>query len=134
MRASVFIGTSLDGFIARAEGALDWLPHAGGEDFGYEAFMATVDVLIMGRNTFDKVMSFAKWPYGETPVVVLSTRPPGPAPVGAKVEWMAGAPTEIVSQLAARGIQHVYVDGGITIQRFLRAGSFSVSSSPEYPC
>jgi dihydrofolate reductase len=122
MRASVFIGTSLDGFIARANGDLDWLPQGGGEDMGYEAFVATVDALVIGRKTYETVLTFGTWPYGEKPVVVLSTRPLAAAPPGAKVERLSGAPEEIVSQLAARGMQHVYVDGGITIQRFLQAG------------
>jgi dihydrofolate reductase len=122
MKASVFIATSLDGFIARADGALDWLPPGGGEPHGYEEFMATVDALVIGRKTFETVLTFDSWPYGEKPVFVLSTRPLAPAPVGAVVECMSGAPAEIVSQLAARGIRHVYVDGGITIQRFLEAG------------
>ena len=122
MKASVFIGTSLDGFIARANGDLDFLPPGGGEPHGYDEFMATVDALVIGRKTFETVLTFDTWPYGEKPVVVLSPRPLAPAPLGAVVERMSGAPTEIVSQLAARGIRHVYVDGGITIQRFLQAG------------
>ncbi|MGH7580643.1 MAG: dihydrofolate reductase family protein [Gemmatimonadales bacterium] len=122
MRASVFVGTSLDGFIARANGDLDWLPHGGGEDFGYEAFMATVDALVMGRNTFEKVLTFETWPYGEKPVFVLSSRPLARAPLGARVEQMSGAPADVVSDLGTRGIRHIYVDGGITIQRFLQAG------------
>jgi dihydrofolate reductase len=122
MKASVFVGTSVDGFIARADGGLDWLPAAGGEEHGYDAFMATVDALVIGRKTFEKVLSFDAWPYGEKPVFVLSTRPLAAAPIGATVERMAGAPAEIMSQLAARGFRHVYVDGGITIQGFLQAG------------
>jgi dihydrofolate reductase len=122
MNASVFVGTSVDGFIARANGDLDWLPQGGDEEHGYDAFIATVDALVIGRNTFEKVLTFDAWPYGEKPVFVLSTRPLPPAPLGSRVEWMSGAPAEIVSQLAARGIRHVYVDGGITIQRFLEAG------------
>jgi dihydrofolate reductase len=122
MKASVFIGTSLDGFIARANGDLDFLPPGGGEPHGYAEFMATVDALVIGRKTFDTVLSFDKWPYGEKPVVVLSTRPLAPAPPGAVVERMSGTPAEILSQLAARGIRHIYVDGGITIQRFLQDG------------
>lgn len=122
MKASVFVGISLDGFIARRNGDLDWLPHGTGEDLGYDAFMATVDALVMGRNTYDKILTFEKWPYGERPVFVLSSRPLTPAPPGAKVERMSGAPAEIVSTLAARGIRHAYVDGGVTIQRFLQAG------------
>ena len=122
VNASVFIGTSLDGFIARVDGGLDWLPAGGGEPHGYDEFMATVDVLIIGRNTFETVLSFDAWPYGAKPVVVLSTHPLAPAPPDAVVERMSGAPAEIVSQLDARGVRHAYVDGGITIQRFLQAG------------
>jgi dihydrofolate reductase len=84
--------------------------------------MATVDALVIGRHTFETVLAFDQWPYGKTPVFVLSTRPLAPAPAEAVVARMSGAATEIVSQLAARGLQHIYVDGGITIQRFLEAG------------
>jgi dihydrofolate reductase len=122
LEASVFIGASLDGFIARTDGALDWLPTEGVEPHGYDEFIATVDALVIGRNTFETVLTFDAWPYGEKPVFVLSSRPIPPAPIGAVVEWMSGAPSEIVSQLAARGVGHIYVDGGITIQRFLQAG------------
>ena len=122
MKTSVFIGTSVDGFIARADGALDFLPPGGGEPHGYDEFMATVDALVIGRKTFETVLAFDEWPYAEKPVFVLSTRALATPPAGAIVERMSGAPADIVSQLAARGIKHVYVDGGITIQRFLRAG------------
>jgi dihydrofolate reductase len=122
MKASVFIGTSVDGFIARRDGALDFLPPGGGEPHGYEEFMATVDALVIGRNTYETVLAFDTWPYGEKLVIVLSTRPIAPAPAGAVVEQMSGEPAEIVAQLEARDIRHIYVDGGITIQRFLTAG------------
>ena len=122
MRASVFIGTSLDGFIARVNGDFDFLSPAGDEPHGYDEFMATVDALVIGRNTFETILAFDAWPYGEKPVFVLSTRPLASTPAGAVVERMSGDPAEIVLQLEARGIRHVYVDGGITIQRFLQAG------------
>jgi len=122
VKASVFIGTSLDGFIARVNGDLDFLPPDGGEPHGYDEFMATVDGLVIGRKTFETVLTFDAWPYGEKPVFVLSTRTLAPAPPGAVVERLSGDPHEIVSQLEGRGIRHVYVDGGITIQRFLQAG------------
>jgi dihydrofolate reductase len=122
MKASVFVGTSLDGFIARANGALDFLPAGGGEPHGYDEFMATVDALVIGRKTFETVLAFDAWPYGEKPVFVLSTHELAPAPPAAVVEHLSGNPAEIVSELAARGIGHIYVDGGITIQRFLQAG------------
>ena len=122
MKASVFIGTSLDGFIARLDGSLDFLPPGGGEAHGYEEFMASVDALIIGRKTYETVLAFDSWPYGEKPVFVLSTRPLAPAPDAAVVERLSGPLAAIPGQLAARGIHHVYVDGGITIQGFLQAG------------
>ena len=123
MRASVFIGTSVDGFIARPDGALDFLPPGGGEEHGYEAFMASVDALVIGRGTFETVLKFEEWPYGNKRVVVLSSRPLDFSPVrGGRVEQMGGSPREIVDRLDAQGVRHAYVDGGVTIQRFLRAG------------
>lgn len=122
MQASVFIATSLDGFIARTNDDLDWLPPGGGEEHGYEAFMATVDALVIGRRTYEKVLTFDTWPYGDQPVFVLSTQALAPAPEGARVERLQGDPADILNQLEGRGRHHVYVDGGVTIQGFLRAG------------
>src|SRR5262245_933754 len=104
MKASVFIGTSLDGFIARPNGDLDFLPAAGGEPHGYEEFMATVDALVIGRKTYETVLAFKQWPYGKKPVFVLSTRPLAPAPPEATVEHIAGNPQQIVAKLEDRGI------------------------------
>jgi dihydrofolate reductase len=84
--------------------------------------MASVDALVIGRKTYETVLAFETWPYGPKPVFVLSSRPPAPAPASAVVEHMSGDPADIVRQLAARGIKHIYVDGGITVQRFLNAG------------
>jgi dihydrofolate reductase len=123
MKASVFIGTSLDGFIARKNGDFDFLPSGGGEPHGYNEFIATVDTIVIGRKTFETVLPMKPWPYGNKRVVVLSSRPQDFSKVvGGVVEQMSGSPAEIVSQLAATGSQHIYVDGGITIQNFLRAG------------
>jgi dihydrofolate reductase len=123
MKLSVFIGTSLDGFIARKNGDLDFLPPGGGEPHGYNEFIASVDAIVIGRNTFEKVLTMKPWPYGDKRVVVLSGSPVDfSAVVGGVVEQMAGSPAEIVSKLAATGANHLYIDGGITIQRFLRAG------------
>ena len=123
MAASVFIGTSVDGFIARPNGALDFLPAGGGEPHGYDEFIASVDALVIGRNTFEIVLAFPEWPYGKKRVVVLSSRPLDFSGVkGGVVEQMSGPPVEIMAKLTARGINHIYVDGGITVQQFLRAG------------
>jgi dihydrofolate reductase len=122
MNASVFIATSLDGFIARPDGAIDWLPNDG-QAHGYEEFIATVDAIVMGRHTFETVLSFGAWPFGKMPVVVLTSRPSDVSiPTGARCELMSGSPQEVVARLAARGFGYVYIDGGVTIQRFLAAG------------
>src|SRR5271168_2093033 len=123
MTVTVFVGTSVDGFMARPNGDLDFLPEGGGEPHGYDEFMASVDALVIGRKTFETVLSFPVWPYGNKRVVVLSSTPVDlSAARGGIVEQMAGPPAEIVAKLAATGAHNLYVDGGITIQRFLRAG------------
>ena len=70
MTVCVFIGVSVDGFIARSNGDLDFLPEGGGEPHGYNEFIATVDAIVIGRNTFEKVLTFGDWPYGDKRVVV----------------------------------------------------------------
>ncbi|HTE47362.1 MAG TPA: dihydrofolate reductase family protein, partial [Gemmatimonadaceae bacterium] len=123
MKASVFIATSLDGFIARLDGAIDWLPGDGGEAHGYDEFMATVDALVMGRKTFETVLTFGSWPFGSRPVIVLTSNPAAlVAPAGAVCTIMSGTPEDVVTTLAARGLNNLYIDGGVTIQRFLEAG------------
>ncbi|HET9407879.1 MAG TPA: dihydrofolate reductase family protein [Candidatus Sulfotelmatobacter sp.] len=123
MRFLVFIGTSLDGFIARPNGQLDFLPPGGGEPHGYNEFIAQIDTLLIGRKTYETVLAFEEWPYGERRVVVLSSRSLDFSKVrGGRVEQMSGTPEEIAAKLEATGAKNVYVDGGITIQRFLRAG------------
>lgn len=123
---AVFVGVSLDGFIARPNGDLDWLMGEGdGGEHGYNEFIAGIDTIVMGRKTFEKILTFDKWYYGDKRVVVLSCRfvdLPAARSRGGVVEQMAGPPAEIVSKLEANGARHLYVDGGIAIQGFLRAG------------
>lgn len=122
MPASVFVGTSVDGFIARRNGEFDFLPEQC-EPHGYEEFIETIDAIVIGRNTFEVVLQFANWPYGDKKVVVLSSNNINLSSVrGGNVQQMAGEPANIVSDLAASGAHRLYVDGGVTIQRFLRAG------------
>lgn len=126
MRASVFIATTLDGFIARQNGEIDWLgesPGGNGEDYGYKKFMSTVDVLVMGRHTYERALTFRDWPYRDKPVVVLSSRALRiPSQLARSVKAMSGSPIEVVSRLSKRGAEHLYIDGGRTIQGFLAAG------------
>jgi dihydrofolate reductase len=123
MRVSVFVGTSVDGFIARPNGDLDFLPPDGGEPHGYDEFIASVDTIVIGRKTFETVLTLGPWPYVKKRVVVLSSGPVdlSVVPDGA-AEHRNGSPQQIASQLASSGANHVYVDGGVTIQGFLRAG------------
>lgn len=120
---SVFIGMSVDGFIARRNGTFDFLDEGGGEPHGYTEFFAGVDALVIGRKTFETVLAFPEWPYEDKPVVVLSSGTLDLFGVrGRRVTQMSGAPREIVSKLEGMGIKHAYLDGGDTIQRFLRDG------------
>ncbi len=128
MKLSVFCGVSVDGFLARPNGALDFLDAGGQEPHGFDEFFSSTDVIVIGRKTFEVVLGFGTWPYGTKPVVVLSSQLLDFSSIqfssiqDGVVEQMAGEPAEIVSRLDARGFQHAYIDGGITIQSFLAAG------------
>jgi dihydrofolate reductase len=123
VKVSVFCGVSVDGFLARRDDTLDFLDHGGQEPHGFEQFFGSVDVIVMGRRTFDVVLTFGAWPYGKKPVVVLSSRALDVSSVkDAVLERMSGEPAEIVDALKTRGFTHAYIDGGITVQRFLAAG------------
>lgn len=133
MKLSVFVGVSLDGFIARRNGEYDFLHIEPSEPNGYDEFIATVDTIVIGRNTFEVVHRFPSWPYGERRVVVLSHRPLDLGGIAGRVERMSGEPAQIVQQLAADGSQHVYVDGGVTVQEFLRGGQIHHLTINRYP-
>ncbi len=125
MRATVYVATSLDGFIARENGSIDWLPpvEEDGEDYGYREFMDSVDAIVMGRRTYETVLSFGSWPYGKKPVLVLSSRQVEISQeIAGTVEAMSASPQEVVRRFAERGFNHLYIDGGKTIQGFLREG------------
>ena len=138
LKISVYIATSLDGFIARSDGSLDWLEGSSGdvadsdstgegtvEDYGFWEFFNTVDTMVMGRGTFEFVAGTGQWVYeGKRVIVLSSTLAAGDVPehLRGKVEILSMSTRELVSKLAAEGAEHVYVDGGVTIQRFLRAG------------
>ncbi len=125
---SVFIATSLDGFIARPDGSLDWLDAANsmvpaGEDCGYAAFLSTVDTLVMGRKTFEQVLTFGEWPYGFMPVVVMSHHIDSlPSNSPQTVMSSRETPGDLVARLSAEGYRHLYIDGGLTVQSFFAEG------------
>ncbi len=124
---SVYIATSLDGFIAKPDGDVEWLHDPSftieGEDFGYSRFISSIDALIMGRKTFEKVLTFGDWPY-EKPVITLSSNSLIIAKeLEGKIHLMNGSPSEVLNQATKKfGYKSFYIDGGTTIQRFLSAG------------
>lgn len=125
--AEVFIATSLDGFIARPDGDIGWLtsrPVPEGEDFGYAAFQDGIGAMVMGRESFEKVLTFPEWPYA-VPVVILSRTPERvavPEALKDRVRVSGKGPRAVLEELGADGVQRAYVDGGQTIRSFLADG------------
>jgi dihydrofolate reductase len=122
--AHVFIACSLDGFISRLDGDIDWLVQRDDptEDHGYSAFIADKDVIVMGRGSYEKVSTFDTWFY-DRPVVVLSEQladTPVPEALIGKLRFSSLAPRDLVKELASQGVHRVYVDGGQVVQSFLR--------------
>ena len=138
MKVSVYIATSLDGFIARPNGDINWLMEAdsssGKEDYGYKEFSDTVDCMVMGRNSMEMVMGFPEWPYEGKRVVVLSnTLKEAPSQLRGKVEMYSGTLTELVDNLENDGCKRLYIDGGKVIQSFINAGLITDMTITKIP-
>jgi dihydrofolate reductase len=121
----VFIATSIDGFISGPDGNLDWLdyvPFPEGEDGGFTDFIGRVDAIVMGRITFGTVVGFGHgWHYPVPGLILSSTVSSAPAEFASHVEFASGTPLEIIELAKERGFNNLYIDGGKTIQNFLRA-------------
>jgi dihydrofolate reductase len=119
-RCSVFIATSLDGYIAREDGGIDWLDRVQlpGEDYGFAAFFDTIDALVMGRGTYDTVIGFPEWAYTGKRVYVLTHRPAEPR--HGEV-FLSGTADEVLERAGRDGVQHAYIDGGVVIGQFMAA-------------
>ena len=121
IKVSVYIATSLDGFIARKNGEIDWLTGGeSGQDYGYAEFISGIDHIVMGRNSYEKVLTFGGWPYEKKVIVLTSRDLPIPPDLKNRVETLSLAPRHLTAELERRGASHIYLDGGNTIQRFLR--------------
>lgn len=123
-KISVYIATSLDGFIARENGGLDWLekvnpPAESNEDYGYKELVASVDALVMGRNTYEVIAAAKMWPYQDKRVIVLSTTL---SSVSNNAELYEGDIVHLTEKLHSEGVKHIYVDGGVIVSQFLNAG------------
>lgn len=121
-KVSVFIATSIDGFIARLDHSLDWLELVAtpGEDYGYQDFYQSVDALVMGRKTYEKILTFPDYPFHDKTVIVLSSQRNLQARYNE--EFYSGHLQTLMKDLYERQIRHVYLDGGVTISHALEAG------------
>ena len=132
----VYIATSLDGFIATQDGGIEWLedvPNPTGSDFGFADFLSRVDAVVMGRVTFEKVLTFGTWPY-PLPVIVLSrTLTTVPPHLVGKVQLLGGPLADVLAQLEAQGLQRLYIDGGQVIQAFLREDRIDELTLTRFP-
>ena len=123
MKTTVYVGTSLDGFIARKDGDIDWLVKYQNKEVhdSYNEFISRIDAMVIGRGTFEKVLSFPEWPY-EKKVFVLSTSLKQiPGTLNEKVTLVAMKPAALLNYLSDKGFSNIYVDGGKVIQSFLKA-------------
>lgn len=123
MKNSIYIATTIDGYIASSDGGLDWLmniPNPDNSDYGFNNFMSTVDAIVMGKNTFEKVLSFGEWPYSKRVFVLSNTLKKIPEHLSNKSEIVHGTIPDILSNLNNRSFSNLYIDGGKTIQSFLK--------------
>jgi dihydrofolate reductase len=123
-RNSIFVATSLDGYIADRDGGLDWLhaiPNPDQIDMGFTDFMSQIDALVMGRTTFETVCGFdIDWPY-QKPVFVLSHTLSGiPEAYKGQAHLEKGSLREVLARIHKQGYDRLYIDGGKVIQHFLQ--------------
>ena len=120
---SVYIATSLDGYIADKNGGIDFLysiPEIENVDMGYEAFMCSMDALLMGRATFETVLGFdIDWPYKKTVYVLSNSLEAVPDALIGKAKLVKGALSEVLEHIHAQGHLNLYIDGGRLIQSLL---------------
>ena len=130
MKFKGYIATSLDGYIARQNGELDWLEREewadpDGSDYGFKSFMSSLDAMVMGKNTFLKVLEIGQWIYGDLPVYIASStllEKDIPSHLAKTVKPVNGTATEIAQRISDMGKKNIYVDGGMILQNFIREG------------
>jgi dihydrofolate reductase len=118
-RCAAFLAMSLDGFISRPDGSVDWLDHYPAPPEEYASFFGGIDTVLVGRATYDLVLGFPEWPYRDKRVAVLTHRPPTSRH---GETFVAGDPAHVLAALAASGTRSAYVDGGAVVSQFLSAG------------
>jgi dihydrofolate reductase len=132
----VYIATSLDGFIATVDGGIDWLneiPNPQKSDYGYAEFISGIDAIVMGRRTFEKVLTFGEWSYDKPMFVLSNSLTTAPEHLKDKVEIVRGEISEVISMLNQRGYSDLYIDGGKVIQSFLNEDLIDVLIITKVP-
>jgi dihydrofolate reductase len=124
MKTIVYVGTSLDGFIARTNGDFDWLSHFANDEAirAYEELIDRIDAIVIGRGTFEKVLTFPSWPYHKKVFVLSTSITETPASLREKVTILSMDPGALLNHLSGMGYSNIYVDGGKVIQAFLKEG------------
>ena len=122
MRAKVYIGTSLDGFIARKDADINWLTQFANDEaiYAYEKFMSEIDAIVIGKGTFEKVMTFSSWPYEKKVFVLSNSIQQMPEVLRTKATLLSMPPKELLVYLSGKGFSSIYIDGGKVIQDFLK--------------
>lgn len=132
-----YIASSLDGFIAKKDGSVDWLHaetyHLENEDFGYDAFMSSIDCIVMGRITFETVLQFDPYPFEHVPVIVVSNNPNYKIESKHQISIFTRPLRELIQFLGSKGYQNVYVDGGKLIQSFLKESMLDAITITQIP-
>ncbi len=124
MKTIVYVGTSLDGFIARKDGDFEWLTAFANEEAinSFQELVGRIDAIVMGRGTFEKVLSFPSWPYEKKVYLLSSSIKQVPKGLEDKVSILSAKPSEVLNYLSGKGYSSLYIDGGKVIQAFLKEG------------
>lgn len=131
-----YVAASVDGFIATPDGGIEWLMpfENSGQDYGYKEFLASTDALIIGRRTFDQVLTFDTWPYSGKTTVVMTRRPVDSPPTGVIVS--SDDPTAVVQKLVEGGAKRIWLIGGAELLRSFRAAGlvteYQISTIPVF--
>lgn len=135
MNTIVYVGTSLDGFIARTNGEFDWLSQFANDEAirAYEELITRIDAIVIGRGTFEKVLTFPSWPYEKSVFVLSTSITEAPEDIREKVTIVSMDPEALLSYLSTMGYANIYIDGGKVIQSFLKGdlvNELIVSTAP----
>ena len=122
MNTIVYVGTSLDGFIARPNGEFDWLSQFANDEAirAYEELINRIDAIVIGRGTLEKVLTFPSWPYEKSVFVLSTSLTEVPENIRGKVTILSMDPGALLSYLSTLGYSNIYIDGGKVIQSFLK--------------